>query len=837
MMESWSLAEKEQGKFQAQLADFPHTFQLKDLQRLSPNQMKRLKSGLESALSVGYKTALETARARNLLAFALWHLGRPDDALQQLDLVLDMEDQRDNLVTLANKAVMLSRRCRLSNADDLLQLLRQIQADSKDFRYLVVKAKAELAFSYTRMGPIFIPDAVTSFLEVIPEARGAEEWLWKFGLALARRRKLRAQPQALSPIPETDTVNEQLSLLQLFQEIVQNSASVNLKAKAYAEMAILLHMVWRTPVRKEFVTKAGMEPKQACEIALQLDGDDNSVLCKCGRILRYVRETERSCELLEKALSIRPSATGYHHLGLTYKCLATQEIYKDVVKIPGYYRQLQREQHPRRGRDSDCQGPPQPFGQSGRARYDRGTSGQRRAAVAGTRANDGPTSNYSLNRDARFLQRVLKSPPKSVTRFSRNDRYVQEALHNFELSVTFSEGENTRALYDLALMQKSLGELAKALKSLQQILESKLYMFDVDYPGVYEQVGLIKREMAESETEEGRKKRLLQDSSTMLLMALKSASRLFSKSPGFKVHIREVWQSFPALLKEVEDSDRNTNEKLKEKAKLFQLIRDHKQSLDLLQKLQTMDQERANDPEYLKLSIEEFVATEQYEQALTFVELLKCTAQSLQLEEQYVLKIYVQAACHFLLQGSPTARDHFRSAFQDAMAEKLDEPSSSEDTDASEDNGNEDETWDVMILHAQPLRAQAINMTRILNDICGLRVSTIDRCAPPNKLELEGGLRVMRRSTMVVVLAGGKVSRDLRYWISNAVKRPSTVTLLVDGNHVPEMLKVHRSMVCPEELLHSCTTDDSEGTRKQAYAICKVFCFLAEIQDTDTAWA
>ena len=212
-------------------------------------------------------------------------------------------------------------------------------------------------------------------------------------------------------------------------------------------------------------------------------------------------------------------------------------------------------------------------------------------------------------------------------------------------------------------LQKSLGELAKALESLQQILESKLYMFDVDYPGVYEQVGLIKREMAESETEEGRKKRLLQDSSTMLLMALKSASRLFSKSSGFKVHIGEVWQSFPALLKEVEDSDRNTNEKLKEKAKLFQLIRDHKQSLNLLQKLQTMDQERANDPEYLKLCIEEFVATEQYEQALTFVELLKCTAQSLQLEEQYVLKIYVQAACHFLLQGSPTAQGPLQVCF------------------------------------------------------------------------------------------------------------------------------------------------------------------------------
>ena len=63
--------------------------------------MKKLMSGLESTLSVGYKTALETAHAKNLLSFPLWQLDHRDDALQQLDLVLDMEDQHDNLVTLA----------------------------------------------------------------------------------------------------------------------------------------------------------------------------------------------------------------------------------------------------------------------------------------------------------------------------------------------------------------------------------------------------------------------------------------------------------------------------------------------------------------------------------------------------------------------------------------------------------------------------------------------------------------------------------------------------------------------------------------------------------------
>ena len=84
------VSEQEKNTFQAQLADFPHTFQLEDQERLRTDKVKKLKSGLESALSVGYKTNLETARARNLLAFALWRLDRRDDALQELDLVLSL---------------------------------------------------------------------------------------------------------------------------------------------------------------------------------------------------------------------------------------------------------------------------------------------------------------------------------------------------------------------------------------------------------------------------------------------------------------------------------------------------------------------------------------------------------------------------------------------------------------------------------------------------------------------------------------------------------------------------------------------------------------------------
>ena len=211
----------DQATFEAQLADFPHTFQDQFLKRLLPNKLKQLTSGLESALSVGHETGLETARARNLLAFVQWHLNRPDEALQQLDHVLGMEDQRNNLVTLANKAVILWRQGCFSDAEDQVKSLRHIQENDEDFQYLVVKAKAELAFTYTRLGPAFSPSAISAFTQVLKEAREPEKWLWKFGLALTRRRSLRAKPQLSSTKLDTDTDKECRDLLQLFLDITK----------------------------------------------------------------------------------------------------------------------------------------------------------------------------------------------------------------------------------------------------------------------------------------------------------------------------------------------------------------------------------------------------------------------------------------------------------------------------------------------------------------------------------------------------------------------------------------------------------------------------------------
>lgn len=70
-------------------------------------------------------------------------------------------------------------------------------------------------------------------------------------------------------------------------------------------------------------------------------------------------------------------------------------------------------------------------------------------------------------------------------------------------------------------------------------------MFDADYVRALNQVGLIKRDMADSEANETKKKQMSEDSKRLLLKALNAASEIFSRCPGVNEYIGEVWNSFP----------------------------------------------------------------------------------------------------------------------------------------------------------------------------------------------------------------------------------------------------------------------------------------------------
>ena len=372
-----------------------------------------------------------------------------------MDTVLDLPGQAENVVTLANKAIILHKGLQLTDSEEILQKLHEIKTQ-ENFQELVVFAKAEQAFVFTRLGPQYGPQAIALFDEVIPLASNSDvAWLWKFGRTLTRRRLLRVNPQVMSTVPDPNVTAEQWKLIRDYVEITKQ-ASDNLKAKAYAELAFLLNLSRGTPnFIKEVKVQEDLDVEVACEKALALDDEDNSVLCKCGMVLRHQKRMQDSCTLLAKALKKRPSSTGYHHLGLAYKYLASQHKFH-------------------------CSNP----------------------ELAGW-------STTSADKDVKMMQALVNSPPKGVRIFTLQDKYVDQALQNFTQSVCFSQGANTRALYDLALLQKNLGDLKAARASLKQIMDIKLRnpIFANDHwmVNLYEQLGLVEKELAEVEQNPERK--------------------------------------------------------------------------------------------------------------------------------------------------------------------------------------------------------------------------------------------------------------------------------------------------------------------------------------------
>ena len=457
-------------------------------------------------------------------------------------------------------------------------------------------------------------------------------------------------------------------------------------------------------------------------------------------------------------------------------------------------------------------------------------------------------SREKTPRAIRSFECIVKSPSRDAIRFSRTDPFVQEAMDAFKKAVELSEGENIPAVYDLALMHRALDELEEALKLLDTIQQARLKSMGPFYKiNAYEQAGLILKDMSEMESDEERRKKLNEEGESKLNMALYLCSSLCSRLPGLQHFIRDVWHAFPTLLQAAQDSDRHHTDKLREKARLFQLIKDHSESMALLQEIRNIDPKEAESPDYLKMCIENYVSLERYDKALAFIKTLKCTAQGSALDlfedDQYVQKVYVQAGRAALLKAtsadkSNEAREYFSTAFSDAHSTDSDGASSSEDAESVEDGG-QDDSWDVMLLHEDSAEVKAKALSDVLESACGLKVTRMGEDCLPGRLYLESIMRIMSRSRQVVVLAGARqVTAELRLLLEKAARKPATVALLVEGDHVPKMMRStrqrcsgSRSMVCPEELFIQGADGGGGGvySHTKVQAVCDVFSFLIDI--------
>ncbi|XP_025094449.1 uncharacterized protein LOC112564081 isoform X2 [Pomacea canaliculata] len=744
-----------------------------------------MQAGLEAALKIGYKTDVEKIRAKNLLAFLLFCQKRETEALQVTEETLQISDQK-NIVSLANKAVILWHLGRRNEAQHQVQLLKDLKCDER-FDYLLIKAKGELAFSYTRMGPQFIPEAILTFKEILPSAKDPEIWLWKFGLALVYRRAL--NPRHFYILGQNSLPDDISDLTwQLLQEVIRKSRSTSLQAKAYSELALFL---FHNKKDANLQKKTGLTPIAACKKALKLDGKDFSVLVKVGKVFRYERQTKESLDCLQKAESIRSSSSVHHHLALTYKALAKEQFCS------------QKRLH------------------------------RKSAAKTVHQCSD---IQSRMGREARELRKMIKAPISKAVEFKLTDDFVPQTVEHLKQAMKFSRGENLRAVYDLALMHKVLGETDDALLLLEQIRNSRIAgAFEI--VNACEQTGLILKDLSEKEKDENRKMQLEKESESMLMLALQSATANFWQHPDIKPHICTAWNSFSELLTAKDESQNPEHHKLLEKAQLFQLVKNHKEAIAILQRIRDIAPEEGNKPEYLKMLAESYIESEQYCEAVILIEILKGSQGGNSsfglLESINLTNLYLKAAEQHLLcsQTITVSKFYFMNAFTKEICDEMERMAVDKNPSDSEDK----EMWHIMLLYDNEdddAEKKANTLAELLHNSSGLKVTCMDEDVRLGTFILEGTLGIMKKCHLLVFLVSqNDSSLTLTFYITQAIRINTRIkTFTLTSAKTPELLAPYPSMPYPAEL-HDINVKNLNCDKSAVTAVCRLFRFLVNSQE------
>ncbi|XP_025081298.1 uncharacterized protein LOC112556474 [Pomacea canaliculata] len=180
-------SQRDQQNFQEKLKDFPHFFQLQGCSELKMERKLSILSRLESERTdkSNYVTPAEVTAMNNVTAFILFLTNDKNKAVRETEKVLTSFNNENNIVALANMAVIKWKMGDRAQGEEILQKLNGLRSQA-NFEERVMDAEAEMGYCYSRLGLPFALRAVSKFEKVV-EARPLD-YTWKLGLALTLRR-------------------------------------------------------------------------------------------------------------------------------------------------------------------------------------------------------------------------------------------------------------------------------------------------------------------------------------------------------------------------------------------------------------------------------------------------------------------------------------------------------------------------------------------------------------------------------------------------------------------------------------------------------------------------
>ncbi|XP_053375923.1 uncharacterized protein LOC123529233 [Mercenaria mercenaria] len=607
-------------ELESELKKYPSSFEVFEYLPTSKTDVKKIKDKLLLELqSEEYDTDIEFRRTCNLISFLCFVLKDFTEAESYTEEVLKRDP--DNMISLSNKTWFSIKNCSLSQqCTDNCNKLESLMVN----RFACLVAKAEIAFTFSRLGVKGYDRAKSLYKDVIEECEEimtAETiknrniptdylCVWMFGYALVQRRLMNVcNTQNENELDQScDNLRHVIDIFCRIIKLKDPSECVKrYQARSYVELG---HISFSEQdklqgnIREIYPDDVDL-PKTTEEYyttALQIFPNDVYILEKSGQYYRYARKIELSIQLLENAIEIKGTSHAYHHLASSLRRKLDIDVGNVVYK---------------------------PF----KAQCKR-SSNKARATMVPVKSPLQPKPiNYEANKDA-----------------------ADKILGYFNMSV--KKAFNTAAMYDQALFYRQLDMIEKALELFEQLIKNEDdHSSRVDLANAFEQAGLCLQQMLNQQPGDDQRKDMEEKMKMYWKSSIEISCNLISKIPS----LNKSWKSTFALRSIIGNA--NTKEDKQDLLFLYNKMEQYKEALEVLNELEKLAETQGENSKIVKGKVEKYLSLGMYDDVVIALSTLPNVLDTI--GKKLCMQIYVEAGIDALKKGyDGKARDRIRRAFE-----------------------------------------------------------------------------------------------------------------------------------------------------------------------------
>ncbi|CAL1532236.1 unnamed protein product [Lymnaea stagnalis] len=564
---------------------FPCTF---NLEGRPPNRqrLQHMKNNVSTDKPVGKYATTQRIRNKNILTWLEYKLDPEDNKAKQINQEVITETEGLNISALGNRVFILSHESNEIDASDYLKELEGMKY-RPDFQDLITEAKAEQAYYYSRMGGFNNCDMSLKLFKYVVQLR-PDNHLWKFGLGLMHRRMTNFNV-SYSLVNQSNTAENIRRAKDCLLDVTESDDD-ELQALAYTQLIILFYTYSTSHEGQCF---QGFDILSLCEKALEKGGENSTVLSHCGRVfMKY--DIDRAIVLLEKALSKRQNTISYHNLGQCFERKA------ELICISG------NENLEGKTMDQELQC----------------------KTVSESKPSEEQLQSFDIDHTI-VLKRHLMS---SKANLDEGSDFVKKSEDMYQKAITISKNENVPAMLSLGKLYARLNRFKEALQKFRQIinLDQTKRSYLITLITAYEGAGKCLLELSKMHQEKSHE--FYEQGKEYLTKATSLAADLACIKSGPRHCETSVWESFEILKEDIYRMD-ECKAKGKEYVNLLGLIKDNRGVVTAIEDI-LKSETKLDDPEMVLWAVNSYLEIGEYENALTFVNIVSLFASGISLKDK-----------------------------------------------------------------------------------------------------------------------------------------------------------------------------------------------------------